>query len=68
MKEKHKISKAIKNNYLLTKAFENPNIVDIKLVITEHPKISHKLSNTIRQAENVSQVGSNISLYSETKK
>ena len=47
------------------KFFENLNIVDIKSVITEHPKTSHKLSKTIRQAE---KVGSNSSLYSDTKK
>ena len=41
------------------KNFENPNIVDIKSVITEHPKTSHKLSKTIRQAE---KVGSKIQL------
>ena len=39
------------------KAFENPNIVDIKSVITENPKTS--------QAE---KVGSNSSFYSYTKK
>ena len=38
--------------------------VDIKSVIAEHPKTSHKLSKTIRQAEKVS---SNSSLYSDTK-
>ena len=43
---------------------ENPNIVDIKSVITKRPKTSHKLSKTIRQAE---KVGSNSSLYSDTK-
>ena len=64
MKEKLKISKTIRNNYLSTKNFENPNIVDKKSVITEHPKTSHKLSKTIRQAE---KVGSNNSLYSDTK-
>ena len=47
------------------KTFENPNIVDIKSIIIEHPKTSHKLSKTIRQAE---KVGSNSSLYSGTKK
>ena len=47
------------------KTFENSNIVDTKSVITEHPKTSHKLSKTIRQAE---KVGSNNSLYSDTKK
>ena len=39
--------------------FENPNTVDIKSVITEHPKISYKLSTTIPQVE---KVGSNSSL------
>ena len=47
------------------KIFENPNIVDIKSIITEHPKISHKLSKTIRQAK---KVGFNSPLYSDTKK
>ena len=46
------------------KTFKNLNIVDVKLVITEHPKTSHKLSDTIRQAE---KAGSNSSLYSEVK-
>ena len=50
------------------KTFENPNIVNIKSVIIEHPKTSHKLSKTIRQTEKVSEVGSNSSLYSDTKK
>ena len=35
-----------------SKTFDYPNIVDIKSVITDHTKISHKLSKTIRQAEN----------------
>ena len=43
------------------KTFENPSTVDIKLVITELPKTSHKLSKTEK-------VGSNSSLYSDTKK
>ena len=42
MREMHKISKNIKNNYLSTKNFENLNIVDIKSIIAEHPKTSHK--------------------------
>ena len=42
----------------ITETFENPNIVDIKSVITEHPETSHKLSKTIRQAE---KLGSNSS-------
>ena len=46
------------------KAFENPNIADIKSVITEHPKTLHILSKSLRQAE---KVGSNSSLYSDTK-
>ena len=64
-KEKHKIRKTIKIINYQPKTFENPNIADIKSVITEHPKTSHKLSETIRQAE---EVGSNSSLYSDTKK
>ena len=48
-----------------SKTFENPNIVDIKSVITQHPKTSHQLSKTIRQAQ---KVGSNSSLYSDAKK
>ena len=47
------------------KTFENLNIVDIKSVITEHPKTSHKLSKMRRPAE---KIGSNSSLYSDTKK
>ena len=39
---------------------KNPNIVDIKSVITEHPKTSKKLSKTIGNGEKVS---SNNSLY-----
>ena len=46
------------------KTFENPNIVDIKSVITEHSK-SLELFKTITHAE---KVGSNRSLYSDTKK
>ena len=40
------------------KAIENPNTCYIKSVIIEHPKTSHKLSKTIRQAENIFQVAS----------
>ena len=65
MREMHKISKNIKNNYLSTKNFENLNIVDIKSIIAEHTKTPHKLSKTIRQGEKVS---CNTSLYSDTKK
>ena len=59
--------KSVKQSEIITyqpKTFQNPNIVDIKSVITEHPKTSHKLSRTIRQAE---KVGSNSSLCSDTK-
>ena len=52
------------------KAIENPNNVDIKSIIIEHPKTSHKLSKTIRQTDKASQVGfrksSNSPLCSKT--
>ena len=44
--------------------FENPNIVDIKSVITKHRKTLHKLSKAIKKGE---KVGSNRFLYSNTK-
>ena len=50
-------TKSVKQSKIMTqqpKAFERPIIVDIKSVIIEHPKTSHKVSNT----EKVSQVGS----------
>ena len=55
------------------KIIENLNIVDIKPVIIEYPKTSHKLCKAIRQAEKDSQVSgasknSDNPLYSETKK
>ena len=37
----------------------------MKSIITEHPKTSHKLSKTIRQAKNL---GSNTPLHIDTKK
>ena len=40
------------------------NIVDIKSVITEHPKASNKLSKAIGKGK---KVGANSSLYSDTK-
>ena len=46
------------------KTFENPRIIDIKSVITEPRKTSHKLSKTVRQAE---KVDSNSSLNSARK-
>ena len=51
-------TKSVKQSKIMTqqpKAFERPIIVDIKSVIIEHPKTSHRVSNT----EKVSQVGSN---------
>ena len=63
-----KNTKSVKQSEIITyqpKTFENPNIADIKSVITKHPKTSHKLFKTIRQAE---KVGSNSSLCSDTKK
>ena len=49
-----KNTKLVKQLKLITyhpKTFETANIADIKSVITEHPKTSHMLSKTIRQAE-----------------
>ena len=40
------------------KTLENPNYVGIKSVIIEYIKTSHKLSKTIKQATNLSQVTS----------
>ena len=60
--------KSVKQSEIITyqpKTFQNPNIVDIKSVITEHLQILHKLSKTIRKGENLD---SNSSLYSDTKK
>ena len=59
--------KSVKQSEIITCqpiSFENANIVNIKSVITKHPKTLHKLSKAIRQAE---KVGSNSSLY-DTKK
>ena len=60
--------KSVKQSQIITcqpKTFENANIVDIKSVITEHPKTLQKLFKTIRQAL---KVGPNNSLCSYTKK
>ena len=60
--------KSVKQSQIITcqpKTFENANIVDIKSIITEHPKTLQKLFKTIRQAE---KVGPNSSLCSYTKK
>ena len=63
-KKPHKINKT-KNITYQPKNSENPNIVDMKLIITEHPKTSHKLFKTIRQSK---KVGFKSPLYSDTKK
>ena len=72
---RRKITKLAKRSKIINqqlKAIENPNNVDIKSVIIEHPKTFPKLSKTIRQAEKVPQIDSgkisNSPLYSETKK
>ena len=60
--------KSVKESEIITyqpKTFENPNFVEIKSIITEHPKTSHKLSKTIRQPE---KVGSYSSLYNDTER
>ena len=51
-----------------SKHFENRNISFIEVSFIEHPKTSHKLSKTIRQAEKVGSNNSLYSLYSDTKK
>ena len=61
----------MKKNYKTTKIIENTNIIDLKSVTIKHPKISPKLSKTIRHARNVFQVGgacqnSASPLYSKT--
>ena len=64
-----KNTKSAKQSKIVTcqsKTFEKLNLVDIKSsVIAEHPKTSHKLSKTIKQAE---KVASNCFLYSDRKK
>ena len=44
-----KNTKSVKQTKIITqqtKNFENPDVVDLKSVIIEHPKTSHKLLNT----------------------
>ena len=51
---KKKNKKSVKQSKIITyqpKTFENPNIADIKSIITEHPKTYHQLSKPVRQAE-----------------
>ena len=60
--QQKKNTKAVKQSEIIAyqpNTFENPNIVDIKSIIKEHLKTSHKLSKTTKQAE---EVGSNSSL------
>ena len=64
----NKNTKSVKQFNIITyqpKTSESTNILDIKSIITDHPKTSHKLSKTVRQAE---KVGYNSSLYSDAKK
>ena len=49
-----KNTKSVKQSEITTyqpTIFENLNIIDIKSVITEHPKPSHKLAKTLRQTK-----------------
>ena len=55
-----KCNKFVKQSNIITQqlnAIENLNNFDVESVTIEHPKTSHKLSKTIRQAEMVSPVG-----------
>ena len=59
--------KLVKQSEIITyqpTTFENLSTIDIKSVIKENPKTSHKLTKIIRQAE---KVGSNRFLYSDTR-
>ena len=59
--------KSVKQLEIITyqpRNFQDPNIVDIKSIITGHLNTSHKLSKNIRQPE---KVGSNSSLYGDWK-
>ena len=47
---KRKDTKSVKQSKIVAqqpKAFENPNIVDMKSVVKKHPKTPYKLSKTI---------------------
>ena len=60
--------KLVKQSAIITyqpKTFKSPNIFDVKSVITEHPKTSHKLAKTRGKGE---KLDSNIPLYSDSKK
>ena len=63
-----KNTKPVKQSEIISyqpKTFEKPNIVDIRSIITEHPKTLNKLSKPIRQAKKVDIDGP---LYRDTKK
>ena len=52
--QRKKNKKSVKKSEIITyqpKAFVNSNIDDIKSVITEHPKLSHKLPKTIKRVK-----------------
>ena len=57
--------KSVKQSEIITYQPKTFDTVEIKSIIAEHPKTSHKLSKTIRQAE---KRGFNIPFYSDTKK
>ena len=61
-REIYSIGETIKNQN-----FRNSKHCWHKTAIIEHPKTSHKLSKTIRQAEKVSQVGFGKSSNNKTK-
>ena len=49
----------VKQSKIITqhsKPIEIPNVADIESVTIGHPKISHKLSKTLRQGKKVSQI------------
>ena len=65
IKKNSNLEKQLKIITYQPKTFQNPHIVDVKSVITEHPKTLHKLSKTRGKGE---KVDSNSFLYSDTKK
>ena len=50
---KKKNRKSVKQSEIITYQPKTFDTVEIKSIIAEHPKTSHKLSKTIRQAEKV---------------
>ena len=61
-----KNTKSVKQSEIITYQPKTFDTVDIKSVITEHPKTSHILSEAIRRAEKAG--CNNSSLYSDTEK